>query len=134
MRLFTWSFPQTMPIVVSQILRVHGSSGHEPGSKNLQNKQGTDDGVPTSSPMLKLVKEIESVLTFSLAAVYFSPSFFLALPPFSTKKDDHPLSMGRSTSYGKWVIGFRNGARLLRFNHFSFWVTKFLEYSTSKIG
>ena len=86
------------------------------------------------SPMLKLVMEIESVLTISLAAVYFSPSFFLVLPPFSMKKDDHPLSMGRSTSYGKWVIGFRNGARLLRFNRFSFWVTKLPESSASKIS
>ena len=50
------------PSVVSQILRVHKSSGHEPNSKNLQNKQGTGGGVPADSPMLKLVKEIESIL------------------------------------------------------------------------
>ena len=71
MRLFTWSFPQTVPIVVSRILRVHGSSRHEPNIKNLQNKQGTDNGVPAGSPMLKLVKEIGSVLTVSSAGVYF---------------------------------------------------------------
>ena len=94
MRLFTWSFTQTTPIVVSQILKVHGSSGHEPGNKNLKNKQGTDDGVPTSSLMLKLVKEIESVLTVSLAGVRFSHTFFLALPPLFMKKDDDPLFMG----------------------------------------
>ena len=63
MRLFTWSFPQMTPIVVSHILRVHESSRHKPGSKNLQNKQGTDGGVSAVSPMLKLVKEIESILT-----------------------------------------------------------------------
>ena len=71
MRLFTWSFPQTAPIVVSRILRVSGSSGHEPDSKNLQNKQGTDGGVPAGSPMFKLVREIESVQNVSLAGVYF---------------------------------------------------------------
>ena len=94
MRLFTWSFPQTAPIVVSRILRVHRSSGHEPGSKNLQNKQGTDDGVLVGSLMLKLVKEIESVLTVSLVGVQFSHTFFLALPPLFMKKDDDPLFMG----------------------------------------
>ena len=62
LRLFTWSFPQKAPIVVSRILRVHGSSGHGPISKNLQNKQETDDGVPADSSILKLVKEIGSVL------------------------------------------------------------------------
>ena len=75
MRLFTWSFPQTAPIVISWILRVHRSSGHEPGSKNLQNKQGTDGGMPAGSPMLKLVKEIESVLNVNLAGVYFHIPF-----------------------------------------------------------
>ena len=32
---FTWSFPQTTSIVVSRILRVFGSSEHEPGNKIL---------------------------------------------------------------------------------------------------
>ena len=54
-------FPQIAPIVVSRILRVSRSSGYEPGSKNLQNKQGTGGGVLVGSPMLKLVREIESV-------------------------------------------------------------------------
>ena len=80
--------------VVSRILRVHGSSGHEPESKNLQNKQGTGGGVSADSPMLKLVKKIESVLTISLIGVYFSRPFFLALPPLFMKKDDDPLFMG----------------------------------------
>ena len=62
MRLFTWSFPKTATVVVSQILRVYGSSGHEPNNKNLQNKQGTGGGVSIGSPMLKLVKEMGSVL------------------------------------------------------------------------
>ena len=82
-----------VPIVVSRILRVHGLSGHEPGSMNLKNKQGTDGGVLAGSPMLKLVKEIGSVLTVSLAGVYFHMPFFLALPPLFMKK---------------WVIGFQN--------------------------
>ena len=50
-----------VPIVVSRILIIFGSSGHELGSKNLQNKQGTDGGVTAGSPMLKLVRDIESV-------------------------------------------------------------------------
>ena len=70
MKFFTWSFPQTTPIVVSRILRVFGSSGHQPGSKDLQNKQGTDSGVSTGTPMLKLDKEIEST-NVSLEVVYF---------------------------------------------------------------
>ena len=56
--------------VVSQILRVTRSSGHLPGNKDLQNKQGTGDGVPVGSPMLKLDREIESV-NVSLSVVYF---------------------------------------------------------------
>ena len=61
--------------VVSRILRVHESLGHEPGNKNLQNKQGTGGGVPAGSLMLKLVKEIESILTINLADVYFTYLF-----------------------------------------------------------
>ena len=76
MRLFTWSFPQTAPIVVSWILRVFGSPGHEPSTKNLQNKQGTSGSVPTDSPMLKLVKKIKGVQNVNIAGVYFHISFF----------------------------------------------------------
>ena len=83
-----------MPIVVSQILRVHGSSGHEPNSKNLQNKQGTGGGVLTSSPMLKLVKEIGSVFCSQFYRRIFSHTFFLVLPPLFMKKDVDPLSIG----------------------------------------
>ena len=86
--------PLVNPPVVSRILRVHGSSSHEPNSKNLQNKQGIGGGVSAGSLMLKLVKEIESVLTVSLIGVYFSHSFFLALPPLFMKKDDDPPFMG----------------------------------------
>ena len=81
------------PFVVSRILRVFRSSGHEPDSKNLQNKQGTGSGVSTDSPMLKLVKEIESVQNVSLAGIYFSHTILLALPPLFMKKDDDPLFM-----------------------------------------
>ena len=63
------------PIVLSRILRVSGSSGHKPGNNNLQNKQGTDDGVSIDSPMLKLVREIESIKNVSLVNVYFHISF-----------------------------------------------------------
>ena len=45
--------------MVSQILRVSGSSGHQPGSKDLQTKRGTGGGVPTGSQMLELDREIE---------------------------------------------------------------------------
>ena len=63
-------------LVVSWILTISRSLlGHEPKSKNLQNKQGTDGGVPTSSPMLKLVREIESVKNVSLAGIYFHTHF-----------------------------------------------------------
>ena len=93
MRLFTWSFPHTKPIVVSRILRVSGSSGHEPDSKSLQNKQGTGGGVLTGSPMLKLVLEIESVLKISLAGVHFLCTFFLSIASLFMKKDDDPLFM-----------------------------------------
>ena len=78
MRLFNWSFPQTTPIVVSRILRVHGLSGHELGNKNLQNKQVIGDGVPVGSPMLKLVKEIQSILTVGFASICFH-IFFLSV-------------------------------------------------------
>ena len=71
MRLFTWSFPQTVPIVVSRILRVSGSSEYELGIKNLQKKQESGGGVPAGSPMLKLVKEIEGIQNVSLTSLYF---------------------------------------------------------------
>ena len=72
----TWvRFPHTAPIVVSRILTVSRSSGHEPGSENLQNKQGTGGGVPVGSLMLKLVREIESVKMSVLQAFFF---FFFA--------------------------------------------------------
>ena len=64
-----------MESVVSRILRISGSSRHELSSKNLQNKQGIDGGVPVNSPMLKLVREIESVKNVSLAGVYFHIPF-----------------------------------------------------------
>ena len=119
----------------SRILRVHGLSGHEPNNKNLQNKQGTEGGVPTGSPMLKLVKEIRSVLQVNSQAYFHIPPFLALLFPFM-KEDHPPLSMERSTFYRTWVIGSRNGrqVRPLRFNSFSFWVTKLPESSTSKIG
>ena len=79
---------------VSWIFRVYGSSRHEPDNKNLQNKQGTSDGVPAGSPMLKLVKKIESVLTINLTYLYFSHIIFLELLPLFMKKDDDPLFMG----------------------------------------
>ena len=46
------------------------------------------------STMLKLVKEIESVLTISLTGVYFSHSFFLVLPPLFMKNDGDPPFIG----------------------------------------
>ena len=81
-------------IIAFQILRVYGSSGHELDNKNLQNKQVIGSGVPTNFLMLKLVKEIESVLTVDLTGVYFHPPHFLALSLLFMKKDDDPLSMG----------------------------------------
>ena len=82
MRLFTWSFQQTVPIVVSRILRVHRSSGHELNSKNLQNKQGTSNGVPVDSPMLKLVKEVRSVPPVNSPAYIFTHLFLSVISFF----------------------------------------------------
>ena len=93
MRLFTWSFPQTAPIVVSRILKVFGSSEHKPGSKNFQNKQGTGGGVSVGSPMLKLVREIESIQKCQSCRHIFSHTFLLTLPLLFMKKDDDPLFM-----------------------------------------
>ena len=45
-------------LVVSGILRVTGSLGHQPSNKDLQNKQGIDGGVSAASPMLKSDREI----------------------------------------------------------------------------
>ena len=61
------------PIVVSGILGVSGSSGHEPGSKDLQNKQGIGGGVSVDSPMLKLDREIESVNVSFLVKYFHLP-------------------------------------------------------------
>ena len=61
--------------MVSRILRAFGSSGYEPGSKNLQNKQGIDCGVSAGSPMLKLVREIENVKMSVLQAYIFHIPF-----------------------------------------------------------
>ena len=44
--------------------------------------------MPADSPMLKLVKEIESILIVSLIGVYFSHPLFLALPLLFMKDDD----------------------------------------------
>ena len=66
---------------MSGILGVSGSSGHEPGSKNLQNKQGTGGGVPAGSPMLKLDREVESV-NVSLSIVYFSHTSLKSFLPY----------------------------------------------------
>ena len=63
-----------MKCVVYGILEVFGSLGHKPGSKDLQNKQGTGGGVPVGSPMLKLNKEIESV-NVCFSVVYFHIPF-----------------------------------------------------------
>ena len=68
--------------MVSRILRVSGSSGHEPGSKNLQRKQGTGGGVPTGSSKLKLVREIENVKNVSFEGVYFHISFCYHYLPY----------------------------------------------------
>ena len=59
---------------------------------NLQNKQGTGDGVSTDSPILKLVREIESV-KMSVLQAYIFPYLLLSLPPLFMKNDDDPLFM-----------------------------------------
>ena len=79
-----------MPIVVSRILRVSGSSGHEPSSKILQNKQGTGSGVPAGSLMLKSGRETESIKMSVLQACIFS-YLSLSIASIYMKKDDDPL-------------------------------------------
>ena len=74
------NFLHNLDLVVSWILRVSGSSGHEPGSKNLQNKQGIGGGVPVGSLMLKLVREIKSVKMSVLQAYIY---IFYIYPFFS---------------------------------------------------
>ena len=89
MQLFTRSVPQTASIVVSQILRVSGSSRHKPSSKILQNKQGTDGGVPVGSPMLKLERGIKS-LKMSILQAYIFTYLSLSIASLFMKKDDDP--------------------------------------------
>ena len=107
--------------VVSRILRVFESLGHEPESKNLQNKQGSGGGVSAGSSMLKLVFEIERLQKVSLAGVYFPVPLLLAFLLFFMKKDDDPFSLesGRSISEmeGRQALN-------LRVDHFSFLITK----------
>ena len=43
---------------------------------NLQNKQGTGIGVPIGSPMIKLVREIESIKNLNLTDIYFHIPFW----------------------------------------------------------
>ena len=70
---------RNLNIVVSQILRVSKSSGHELGNKNLQNKQGTRGGVPTGSPMLKLVRKIKIVKMSVMQAFFFFAYLFVSI-------------------------------------------------------
>ena len=84
-------------------LRVHGLSGHEPCSKNLQNKLSTDGGVPARSPMLKLDKEMESVKKCQSSSRIFFTHIFLSVT-------SHFYEEGSSsTFYGKihllWEVG-----------------------------
>ena len=78
--------------VVSRILRVSGSSSHEPSSENLQNKQGTSVGVQVGCLMLKLGREIESV-KMSVLQAYIFTYLSLSITPLFMKKDDDPLFM-----------------------------------------
>ena len=67
--------------VFSWIVRVTGSPGHHLGSKDLQNKQGTGDGVPVDSPMPKLDREIESVKCPFFNSIFFH-SFLMRFLPY----------------------------------------------------
>ena len=91
-----------METIVSRILRVHRSSRHEPNSKNLQNKQGIGGGVSAGSPMLKLVKEVESILLVNSPAYIFT-YIFLSVASLIYEKGSW------STFHGEWVFAFRNG-------------------------
>ena len=64
-----------MGSVVSRILKISKSSGHELDSKNLQNKQGIGSDVLVDCLMLKLVREIKNVKNVSLAGIYFHIPF-----------------------------------------------------------
>ena len=66
--------------------------------------------MPADSLMLKLDKEMESIQKKcqSCNCLFFT-YLFLSVTSLSMKKDHPPFSKGRSTFYGKWVIGFQNG-------------------------
>ena len=76
-----------MNLVVSGILEVFRSSGHELGSKDLQNKQGIGDYVSTDSPMLKLDIEIERECLF-FSKVFFTYLFVFIPSPFMKDEND----------------------------------------------
>ena len=79
--------------MVSQILKVSGSSGYEPSNENLQNKQGSSDGVSVGSPMLKLVRKIESVKMSILQAYIFFSYLFVSITSLIYEEGDDPLFM-----------------------------------------
>ena len=54
LRFLARRFPKMMPIVVSRIFRVTGSSEHKPACNDMKNKQENGSGVSVVSPMLKI--------------------------------------------------------------------------------
>ena len=101
--------------VVSRILRVHGLSGHEPDSKNMQNKLSTDGGVPVGSPMLKLDKEMESVKKCQSCSRIFFTYLFLSVTSLFTKEGSSSTFYGKIHllwEVGDWIPKWKGGRRV----------------------
>ena len=78
-------------LVVSRILIVTRSSGHQPSRKDLQNKQGTGGSVSAASLILSQTeKSGEKVCQFINRVLENLP---VAIPSLFMKEEDDPLFM-----------------------------------------
>ena len=78
----------------SGILRVTGSLGHQPSSKDLQNKQGTGSGVSAASRMLKSNQKLGEKVRQFISKVF--ESLLVVIPSLCMKEEDGQLFMESS--------------------------------------
>ena len=128
--MITWYLKKQHIVVVSRVLRVSKSSGHQPYSKNLQNKQCTDGGVLIDSPMLKLDKEVESVKMSVLQSCIFHIPFCCRCFPYLLRKMMIHFLWKVSDWFPKWKGGRRFTCAS---SDFPFGLTKLSESSASRI-